>query len=136
MRSPIKWFGRKSLLDFLGPSWLSLQEKYDEVPTHWTLPPDEWIAKFWNEAVCVDDPRNSYLNDTIRHLVHSGSWGGNRPPSELAALNLSDVNFKERSVIVTEIKKVCRKRVLNDVEPFVVSVPNGKGLIDSGFNVY
>lgn len=118
----------KSLLEFLGQSWPSLNKKYEEVPTHWTLPPDELIPKFWNEAVCVDEPRSAYLNETIRHLMHWGFWGGNRPPSELAALNLSDVNFKERSVTVTEVKKAGRKRVLSDVEPFVVSAPNGKSL--------
>lgn len=48
--------------------------------------------------------------------VPCGSLGG--------ALNLSDVNFKDRSVTATEIKKPEAR--VNGVEPFVVSAPNGK----------
>jgi len=118
----------KSLNAYLGLHWPSLNKRFEEVGAHWSLPPDDLVPRFWGEAVHPDKPNNRYLNETLRHVFHWGFWGGTRPPSELSALNLSDVNFRERTVTVTEPKKGGRKRDLVDVEPFVVTASNGKSL--------
>lgn len=115
----------KSLLRFLGQSWPSLDKGFDEVRPHWTLPPDDLVPRFWEDTHYAGEP---YLNATIQHVFHFGFWAGVRPPSELCALNLGDVDFDARSVIVTEIKKGGRRRDLSDIEPFVVSAMNGKTL--------
>jgi integrase len=119
----------KSLLRALGlPMWASLEKSFQEVSPHWNLPPDDLVPQFWERATYVDEPSDELANETIRHMMHWGFHGGNRPPSELAALNVPDVRFADRAVVVTEVKKGGRRRELVDIEPFVIDAPNGKSL--------
>lgn len=120
----------KSLLAALRlPVWPSLVKKFEEIPSVWTLPPDELVPRFWEQAVYVEDPTDTLMNETIRHMMHWGFYGGNRPPSELAVLDVEDVRFDERTVVVTEVKKGGKERDTTDIEPFVVNASNGKSLL-------
>lgn len=115
----------KSFLAALDLNWPSLDTSFEEIPPHWTLPPDELIPRFWETTYYPDDP---YMNATIQHVFHFGFWAGIRPPSELCALNLADLELAQRNVWVTEIKKNGKRRELGPLEPFVATASNGKSL--------
>lgn len=119
----------KSLTRFLGLRWDTLETPYEQLEGHWKLPPDDLIPHFWESTVHPWEPTNAALTATVQHIFHADFHLGVRPPSELAALNLSDVDFRERSIVVTEVKKGGKKRDLTDIEPFVITAQNGKSLL-------
>lgn len=115
----------KSLLKFLGvDEWDSLREPFDELEPHWTLPPEEIVPRFWLEEL-HEDP---YLAATYGHIFHFGFNTGVRPPSEIVALDVDDVDFDARRVTITEVKKGGKKRDLDNVEGFVLDGSNAKSL--------
>lgn len=123
----------KSLLKFLDrraghevPMWRSLNSQFTEAKPVWTLPPDELVPKFWLtdrwEGV---DP---VMGMTYSYIFHYGFHMGVRPPSELAVLDVDDVDFEGRRVIVTEPKKGGNRRLVENVPKYVLSSPTSKSL--------
>lgn len=117
--------GLKSLLKFLGiRPWPCLNTAFDETPPHWTLPDDETVRRFWMEKLHPYE----YLGATYAHIFHFGFHMGVRPPSELVALSVDDVDFRERTVYVTQVKKGGEILPREDVDAFVLDAPNAKSL--------
>lgn len=120
--------GRKALqrlLRFLElPVWPCLEKPYSRTPEPWTLPPDHLIPRFWMDRL----HRNPHVSRTLQHVLHFGFHVGVRPPSELLLLDVDDVDFTGNTVVVTEWKKKGKRRLLHDVEPFVLSGQNTKSL--------
>lgn len=115
----------KSFLKFLGAEpWPSLNDRFEEVPPHWTLPSDEVVPRLWIEPLHPDP----YLAATYAHVFHFGVHTGVRPPSEICALNVGDVDFGARRITVTEVKKGGKRRDIDDVEPFILTSPSSKSL--------
>jgi len=115
----------KSLLKFLGMDiWTSLDKPFEETKPHWTLPDDATVRRFWME----DLHENDYLAATYAHMFHFGFHTGVRPPSEIVALDVDDVDVANRRLVVTQVKKNGERLLREDVEPFVLSASNSKSL--------
>lgn len=119
----------RSLLNALDvPIWPSLGQEYDETYNAWTLPPDDVVSRFWTDVDHIrEQTRMDYLATTYAYVYHLGFHTGIRPPSEIVALDLDDVDFSGRRLRVTEQKKD-RTRLLEDVPPFVLTAPNAKSV--------
>ncbi len=123
----------KSLLKFLEiPTWESLDTQFPQPRATWTLPPDELVPRFWmdTDAYGLDD---AYERDLLAHVYHFGFHTGVRPPSEIVALDVSDVDFDDQRVTITEKKKGNKRRDLQPVEAFVITgkdTPSLKNYLD------
>lgn len=115
----------KRLLKFLNiPIWDCLEDPFEETSPDWTLPPEETVPRFWKEPL-HDDP---YLAATFAHIFHFGFNVGVRPPSEIVALDLEDVDFEARRIRVTEVKKGGDTRSIEGVSPYIITASNSRSL--------
>lgn len=116
----------KRLLEFLGiPEWESLKTNFPEPFVKPAIPPDKLVPEFWKP----DTERSSdpYMNAMWRAVFHFTFHAGLRPPSELADLELPNVDF-ERDRITYYEKKKDNWRYDVPFEPFMVSATNGPSL--------
>jgi len=114
-----------SMLKFLGvDEWGSLKQPYEELEPHGTLLPEDVVPCFWLDELHED----SYLAAVYAHIFHFGFNTGVRPPSEIVALDVDDVDCDARRVTVTEVKKGGKQHDIEPVETFVLDGPNSKSL--------
>lgn len=122
----------KRLLEFLRrdrgatiPPWESLQGKIRQAEPRRPIPPDDLVPRFWAPDTELDpDP---YLRRMWRAVFHFNFHAGLRPPSELADLKLSHVDFDSDRITYWEEKKD-RWRDRVKFPTFVVSAMNGPSL--------
>lgn len=115
----------RSLFRFLGtPEWPCLLRSYDEPEPQWTLPADDLVRQFWTKRLS----RHPYTAATYAHIFHFGFHVGVRPPSEICALDVDDVDFDAGRIVITEVKKGDQRRAIEDLEPFVLTAHNSKSL--------
>jgi integrase len=119
----------KSLLRFLELDiWECLNSRYKESSQAWTLPPDDLVPRFWTDVDHLRaNTRSDYLAHTYAYVFHFGFHTGVRPPSEIAHLDVGDVDLDNPRIIVSEEKKNNR-RVLEDVPAYVMTAGNAKSL--------
>jgi len=122
----------KRLLDFLRrergasiDSWESLEGKISQSAPDRPIPPDDVVPEFWAKE--TDRHPDLYIDKLCRAVFHFNFHAGLRSPSELADLELDNVDFETDRITYWEEKKDrWRRRV--KFPTFLVSAKNGPSL--------
>ncbi len=125
------WCSLKALLEFLSQKtgepirWTSLERSFPTDPVRPRLPPDKLVPEFWHHDYFPGRPVKTKL---AQYLFRFGFLTGVRPPSELAVLDVQDIDLEARTIRVEQPKKGGAENIREDEPKHLLTAPTEKSL--------